>query len=193
MELIIDREEVKNTRIEDILDNFGKDDQRRIRKVTGEHYRFLLWLSKKLDNKVIYDIGTRSGASAACLSFNPTHKVTSFDIVKDHWKTYHTNPEIVKRVTFKCCDVRELTAEELKNVDIILLDIDHSGRVEKIIYDRLVNGGFKGILIMDDINVNKWGRLKKLFESITQPKFILDIAHWSGTGIVSFGPKISVK
>lgn len=193
MKLIIDREEIKKAPIESILHYFSEVDQSRLRKVTGEHYRFLLWLSLTLNNQTIYDIGTRSGASAACLSFNPTHKVTSFDIVPDHWKKYNTSPEIVKNVCFKTYNIKEMPIEELNKPDIILLDIDHTGKIEKIVYDKLLKSKFSGILIMDDINVSKWGRLKKLFDSITKPKLILDIAHWSGTGIVSFGPEIEVK
>lgn len=192
-DLIIKKEEVLKAPIEKLLPYFSEVDRLRMSKVTGEHYRFLLWLSQNVNNKIIFDVGTRSGASAACLAFNLRNKVTSFDIEDKPYEKYGTNLEVLKNITFETTCIMNVAARNLRKADIILLDIAHSGKQERVIYERLGKGErFKGIVIFDDINYNKFNRLKLFFESITRPKVILDFAHHSGTGVVNFDGKIEV-
>ena len=45
-------------------------------------YRFYAYMSTWFNNTTILDIGTRTGGSALALSYNPTNKVRSYDLVE---------------------------------------------------------------------------------------------------------------
>jgi len=66
-----------------------------------------------------------------------------------------------------------------------MFDVDHDGTFEDLFYKHLLDIKYKGIMIVDDINLN--AAMWRFWASIKQTKTeITRIGHWSGTGIVLF-------
>jgi hypothetical protein len=147
---------------------------------TGEeHYRLLGYLSTCFNNTTLYDIGTCFGGSAVALSYNPSNKIVSYDIVDRQHGISHPNIE------FRIGDcLKELT--EIIQSPFILLDTYHDGEFERVFYKALVDAEYKGILLLDDTELND--EMKSFWESIKLTKYSIKyFGHWSGTGIVFFG------
>lgn len=143
-----------------------------------EHYRLLQYLSSKIDNALIYDIGTNACRSAIALSTNRSNKVKSYDIVQIN----PVNP-IIENVEWIIGDAIE--DANLLKADVIFLDVSHDGAYENLLYDHLVKHNWKGLLILDDIHLND--AMRQFWNKITQSKIDLTyIGHWSGTGAVFF-------
>lgn len=151
-----------------------------------EHYKLLAYLSKIVDGKKVLDIGTYQGLSAAAMSLSGK-EVDTFDIVEDPSALeiiskldnvhYHLGTEYMHRF-----------AEIIKDVDLIMLDIDHRGQTEKDILKLLDDVGYDGILMMDDIHLND--AMRDVWSSVTRSKYdVSTFGHWSGTGIVLYGDK----
>ena len=66
-----------------------------------------------------------------------------------------------------------------------MIDIDHTGKNEQLMLDFLVEIGWQGFLLFDDIYFNK--EMNDLWNSIRHKKCDLTkIGHFSGTGMVLF-------
>lgn len=146
-----------------------------------QHYRLLAYISSILpDGSRVFEIGTRWGVSSVALSKNPNVSVTTCDIEDQ------SNYVKRKNVKFIQADGFDLL-EEYKDVELIFMDVDpHDGIQEEKMVKKLIDIGFKGILLLDDINLNT--NMKKFWNSIPFDKFdITQFGHYSGTGIVFFG------
>jgi len=142
-----------------------------------------------------------NGTSAIALSHNINNKVISYDIVNcinNNNKYIYTK----ENIEFKIKNVLDdLTFEFIKNIKLIVIDIDHYGNSEKEIIDKLFELKFSGIILLDDvfnhpdIIINK--AMNNLWESISYDNIIkYDItkyAHWSGTGIILMNTDITLK
>ena len=147
-----------------------------------EHYPLLAYLSTRFDGSAIFDIGTLKGYSALALSFNPTNRVISYDIA-DLKELNH--PEMLSNIDYRIGNA--LQAPELLASPLILLDTEHDGKFENQVYSFLKENGYNGLLVLDDIHLND--EMEQFWRSIDLPKDdVTDIGHWSGTGIVDFGP-----
>lgn len=152
--------------------------------VGKEHYKLLSYIVKNYLNKddLIIDIGTFIGLSALALSCNG-NRVVSYD-VKDNIpddKLTIKNIDNIEYIIGDCLDDKEL----LLKSKLIMLDIDHSGIEEEKILNMLRENNYKGIVIMDDINI--FEPMKQLWDSIKEKKYELTkYGHWSGTGIILF-------
>jgi len=154
-----------------------------------QEYRLYSYLTTFFNNITILDIGTYTGRSAIALSYNETNKVISYNIVDQIGDNNHKIYS-KKNITFKVKDVLEdLNEEFIKNVKIVMIDIDHNGFTEKIIIDRLKELNFSGLIILDDITklpdpvLNE--RMANLWNGIHDRKYdVTKYGHWSGTGIV---------
>jgi predicted O-methyltransferase YrrM len=149
----------------------------------GEHYRFLTTVAKQFTNSVIYDLGTYTGTSAVALSSEQSNLVISYDI------EYLTKPSRVKRpknVEFRIGDVFNDINNLLKS-PLIFMDIDpHDGVFEQKLYKILTENNYKGIMLLDDIHLNK--NMQQFWDSITHTKIdYTHLGHYSGTGMVIFG------
>jgi hypothetical protein len=153
-------------------------------KSEKEQYRLLVYIANLYDNITIIDAGTCQGHSCLSLSQNLKNKVITYDILKNQSLCDLDSRPNVER---KILDINKEADEVIKSAKIILLDIDpHDGKQEIIFYERLKNIGYKGYVIVDDINLNKL--MIEFWNSITHDKYdITDIAHWSGTGIINIG------
>lgn len=146
-----------------------------------EHYRLLTYLSNKIDNSILIDIGTLKGSSALALSNNKTNTVYSFNLSNE----LQLN-ELPNNVNFIIDDVMNKQYKEiLLNSKIILLDTFHDGSFEKVFYDYLKEINYQGMLLLDDIKLNQ--EMVDFWNSIEIEKGdISHIGHITGTGVVYF-------
>lgn len=146
-----------------------------------QHYRLLAYISTILpDGSRILELGTRWGVSSVALSKNINVNVTTCDIEDQSMYVKRENVKFIQADGFDLL-------EEYKDVDLIFMDVDpHDGIQEKKMIKKLSELDFKGILILDDIHLNK--EMESLWNSIPFDKFdITQFGHYSGTGIVFFG------
>lgn len=156
-----------------------------------EHYRMLaeishqLWLGSRIS-----DVGTFCGASALALSSNPNVLVTTYDIESfipndPVVATPLTRPNVVQKIMSGHADISNIA-----QCDVVLLDIDpHDGPAEMQFVNMLIEHGFRGVLVCDDIHLNDgmrafWGNIPRHLRKIDASH----LAHWSGTGMVVFDP-----
>lgn len=150
-----------------------------------DHYRLLRKISQSFKGITISDVGTNRGLSALSLS-GVGNTVKSFDVID------LVDPRLKGISDQIGCEfvLRNLLEDEtLKNYvinsDFIFLDTDHDGIFENQFYTFLVDGGFSGTLLLDDIYLNE--PMRDFWSSITQDKKdITRFGHFSGTGIVNF-------
>jgi len=147
-----------------------------------EHYKLLGYFSTKYDNSTLLDIGTFKGCSALALSFNPTNKVVSFDIVPETRQLSH-EPENVQFI------VDDILKEEYKDLilqsPLILLDTFHDGVFEHTFYYYLRDIGYKGLLLLDNTKLNE--QMRQFWDDVHQEKYDVSLfGHSTGTGLVIF-------
>ena len=146
-------------------------------------YRLYAYLSTFFHNSTILDIGTRTGGSALALSYNPTNKVISYDLIEQGAGSINRD-----NITWKIMNFMEDDTLDWDNIPIVMIDVDpHDGSQERVMMDWLRDKGWKGILIHDDIGPD-WPDIQLMWDEIPEEKFdVTEIAHMSGTGIVNFG------
>jgi predicted O-methyltransferase YrrM len=155
----------------------------------NQEYRLYSYLTTFFNNITILDIGTMNGRSAISLSHNETNKVISYDI-NNHINNTKHKIYTKKNIEFRIKDVlKDLDEEFIKNVKIVMIDIDHYETIEKIIINRLKELNFKGIIILDDITNHPEPDINicmnRLWNSIEGKKYdVTKYGHWSGTGII---------
>jgi len=142
-----------------------------------EIYRLLAYFSTKFEGSILTDIGTAYGDSALALSFNANNKINTFDIVE--------------QITLKKDNVNFIKDDPINNKDLILsspflyVDTVHDGSYEYDLYNFLVEIGYKGYVLFDDIHLN--ANITYFFNSLEIEKYDLTaIGHWTGTGMIVF-------
>ena len=153
-----------------------------------QEYRLYSYLSTFFNNTIILDIGTYNGRSAIALSHNDNNNVISYDIT-DNISNKNHQIYTKQNITFKIQNVLDdLTEVFLKNVKIIMIDIDHFETIEKLIIDKLFELKFSGIILLDDIKhpyPKEFECMQKLWNEINHKKYdITKYGHISGTGVV---------
>lgn len=151
-----------------------------------EHYRLLMYLASCLKGpEPMIDIGTYKGLSAAALGADSEQKVITYDIAN-----YIPDNDVVKKMSniefriANCCNEMDTICSS----KLLFIDIDpHDGIEDAKIFKLLVENGFKGLLVIDDIH--HFEGMRNFFDSITLQKYdVTAYGHWSGTGIVNFDP-----
>ncbi len=151
-----------------------------------EHYKLLAYLANQFDKETLLaDIGTYMGFSAVALAANG-HKVITYDVcdwIPDEGDSVKTHPNI----TYKIMDCLN-DMDTLLKTELIMLDIDpHDGIQEPEIIEALRQNNFKGMLVLDDINLNR--NMREFWENIPEKKYdVGKYGHWTSTGIVLFDP-----
>lgn len=149
-----------------------------LKKTGEEHYKFLSYLSTVTDDILILDIGTYLGHSAIALSFNSKNTVNSFDVQMVRNVNNKENINYYIDDVFKYRDL-------VLSSKIILLDTNHTGEFEQDFFNFLIDINYKGILILDDIHLNK--EMLMFWDAIKIDKLdITKIGHVTGTGLVFF-------
>jgi predicted O-methyltransferase YrrM len=158
------------------------DDGKLIEQPPGnQHYRLLAHISNSLpDGAIVFEIGTRWCVSAVALSRNPNINVVTCDIEKQFDMTLPSNVEFILGDGFE-------VLENYIHANVIFMDVDpHDGIQERKMIKKLSELNFKGILVLDDIHLNK--EMNDVWNEIDLDKFdATQIGHYSGTGIVFFG------
>lgn len=144
----------------------------------GEPYKKYMEISMAMNNQLILDIGTFKGHSAYAFAINKTNIVKTFDV--DNFVEIDL-PDNVWFYKKSCMDIDK---DLLDRADVILLDVDpHDGVQEKEFFELLLKTKFKGLLIVDDINLSK--EMREWWDSIDLNKEEVNWHH-SGTGLISF-------
>lgn len=165
------------------------------KKPGEEHYKLLSFiadtLAKHIETPVICDIGTLHGSSALALARPDKCIVTTYDILNlvptipnnQPTKTVDHVPNIKRKIMSGQLDIVNIAKSHL-----ILLDIDpHEGTEETKFVSMLEQHGFKGILIVDDINLNEG--MKAFWDGVPEKykkRDVTHLGHWTGTGIILF-------
>lgn len=183
--LIIDQNDVLKINLEHLLSLTDSSENKKYMNLpSGEHYKFLSYISRKINNALIFDIGTNYGGSALALADNKNNKVITYDIVQLN-AIIGDCPNIEIRIGNALEDSRLLKS------DIILLDTMHDGVFENEVYNFLKMHQYKGILLLDDIHLNK--AMEKFWNNIDVTKYDLTrVGHLTGTGLVDFSGMVVV-
>lgn len=166
---------------------WSKNDVQYLNMPSGkEHYKLLAYLSKVLNCKNLVEIKTGYTLGTTALSYSSDKTVHSYDIYS--WlPDNETTIEQKQNVKLYVTDYLDHVDNMIKDCDLIVIDIDHTGITEKALLDALRNKKYQGIVLLDDTNLNQ--DMKKFVESI--PEKVIDITsygHWSGTHLVVFNP-----
>jgi hypothetical protein len=162
-----------------------------------QEYRLYSYLSTLFNNCRILDIGTLDGRSAVALSHNDTNKVISYNILDQIKNDYH--PIYSKsNIEFRIKNVLDdLTPEFVSKLKIVMIDIDHFGKIESLIMNKLYKMGFSGIIILDDIHHPQPKEkllMENLWRNINLKKYdVTKYGHFSGTGIVIMNSNIDLE
>ncbi len=162
------------------------DNRRLLRGEAGvEHYKLLAWLSTQFVGATITEIGTLGGLGTIALSFNKSNKVTSYDIRGYSWGN-DTPPNAEKRIVY------DGYMDEVVKSSLIFYDAAHEGEEERKFLKDLMERNWKGVIVWDDIHLNKemrgfWAQMQlqvsEVYESITAEDWS-DLGHATGTGIM---------
>lgn len=145
-----------------------------------EHYRILSFISSLFEDKTLIDIGTNNGCSAIALSDNQNNRVITYDTVHFDETKYIDKKNISFKIKNALTDI-----ETIKDSSFILLDANQDGNTEKKLYDELVKVNYRGILFVDDINLNQ--QMKEFWSSVDKEKYDLtNKGHDTGSGIILF-------
>jgi predicted O-methyltransferase YrrM len=188
-------------------------------KIGNEHYKLLCAISSQICNGTIIDIGTHNGNSAIALGYNlyknknnilDRSMLYTFDITDLKSESFrkfmnnnciHSSLENIFDYT-----IRDKYKNVLLESELIMIDIDpHNGLLEYELYSWLFENNYKGIILFDDIflekghtanNYDATCQSMKIFWNKIPDKYKLDITHighWSGTGLVSFNNNNIIK
>ena len=162
----------------------------------GSPYHLYAFLSTLFDDSIILDVGSQYGNSALAFSYNESNHVISYEI--DPWysnETYHTKTRRdIERdnITWRDIDFRDDEDIDYEKVKIILIDIDPhghkiAGKEEELrMIEHLLDKGWSGVLIFDDIN--KGCQMQDFWNELSIPGWtkidVSELGHSSGTGIL---------
>jgi hypothetical protein len=146
------------------------------------------------DGALIFDLGTHGGGSSFALSSNRRNRVVSFDLDPSHLTNHALScsksraefSAMLPHVQYLVGDALDMAPELLLQADLVVLDTAHDGVWEDRLLRHLAQGGFKGLVLMDDIHANL--AMELLWAGIALPKWdITVVGHaLSGTGLVDF-------
>ena len=191
------KEDVTKIDLSYLVDNITREEHKKlIMSPPGkEHYKLLTYLTRRLNNAIIVELGTHNGTSSLCLCDNILNKVITFD-VRDVYSVKKQPINLTRRVG----NIFEMDPSILLKSDLIFLDTAHNGDFEKEIYLYLLNNEFKGILLLDDIFFND--EMVQFWNFINIKKYdISSIGHGGkhpsptglcGTGLVDFSNTIEI-
>ena len=161
-----------------------------------EHYKLLAYLSTLFNNELLTDLGTYRGLSSLAMSYNQKNKVFTFDIEKCTINNpLELKPDNSYNTIFMIDNILESPEryyDFIKKSRFICLDVDpHDGIKEPEFMKIITDSNFKGIILCDDIHLNKV--MNDWWNSVSLPKYdVSKYGHWSGTGIICADPNINI-
>lgn len=152
-----------------------------------EHYKLLAYLSHQINGE-ISDVGTFNGASALALSLNEQSFIYTYDIVRCIPEQEGLNTPLTRKNIKMYVASGQACIAKIAQSKMIVLDVDpHDGFQEDDILQKLIRRDYQGIVIVDDIHLNK--EMKSLWDNVPQHLKKIDVTHLghhSGTGIIIF-------
>ncbi len=148
------------------------------------YYARLAALVELLGAKQVMEFGTEEGGSALALCMAGAQVLT-----------YDLDPAPLRRSRLGLLEAEDrllplqLAAPEamlqvsLQGVDLIFVDIDHSG-VWEAAFHRKCQAEYTGIVAWDDVQLNRG--MRTFWATVTEPKVTLTW-HFSGFGLVQYG------
>lgn len=200
--MIINKKEIKTFDIQHLKQFVSSYEQHQVDSPAGqESYKLLAYIANMFNDIKICELGTRYGTSAIMLADNPRNQVDTYDIriyekdpgmenLKFYIKDMFTDENIAGLLDYKIIFV---CVTDPRNT-IICKDGDHTGLLEKKLYNFLDKNNWDGILIIGAIGPS-WPETHKLWNKLPTkyPKYdVTDIGHASGTGIVDFSRKLEI-
>jgi hypothetical protein len=182
-----------------------------------EHYALLNYISNTYgDCRHITDIGTRYVSSALALSSNLKTPVWTFDLPSSNERqaAFRGKSEsewqselraVGANITFYNVDLMQVSDDEFKKFIgtwFVMLDTHHrpyTKPFEREFFKRVLETGFKGLLLLDDINEHDemrrwWTEVQDAAAASGYRAYSLSpVGHWSGTGLVDFSGKLVVR
>ena len=179
-----------------------------------EHYALLSYLTATYgDCRHVTDIGTRYVASSLALGSNRRSPVWTFDLPKskerraafqgqseEEWQSQVKAAGV--SITFHNLNLLNVTEENFRMYMgswLVVLDTHHlpyTVPFEVQWFQRMMDIKFKGIIVLDDIHVNKEMRQwwKDLCDNADQYGYktydLTPVGHHSGTGLVDFSGRV---
>ena len=153
-------------------------------------YKLYSYLSYEMPwSSVILDIGTLFGGSALALSSNPYQEVLSYDLM--NIETHEEGALNKVNIELRVANFME-TDIDYNNVHLIVIDIDpHDGLQEPPMVEFIVNQGFEGLILLDDIHLSP--DMEQMWNNFGYEKHdATEIGHFSGTGILNIGMKFEL-
>jgi hypothetical protein len=142
-----------------LMQKWTRGEEESSRVENENQYAFYAFLSRMLGPQAeILDLGTRKGTSAfAFFSGNPHVKITTVD------NRRYNFPRLPSNIHYRVEDIEATPQSLINNADLIHLDVSHDGVTEAKFLRRLDN--FVGILVMDDVDSDKFPKLRVVWES----------------------------
>ena len=147
-------------------------------------YPLYAYFSTLFDNKVILDVGTLHGGSALAAAYNPTNHVISYEVIP------HIEYDKIKKdnVTFKLMDFRQDDTLNFDEVEMIIIDTNHTGAQEREFMKFLSEKKWVCTLLLDDIHKNS--AMRGFWCNVDDgiKMYLTGIGHTAscGTGYVEF-------
>jgi predicted O-methyltransferase YrrM len=152
-------------------------------------YKLYSYLSYLIDSPIVLDIGTLFGGSALALSTNLGSDIISYDLmsIETH------EPDALKKSNIEL-RVANFMEDDIEYglVNLIVIDVDpHDGLQEPPMVEFIVNQGFEGLILLDDIHLSP--EMEQMWNNFEYEKHdATQIGHFSGTGILNIGQKFEL-
>ena len=161
------------------------------------------------------DIGTKVVTSALALASNLKTPIWTFDLVNNQRATAFRGKtevqwqrevhEVGANITFFNLDLLTVSEDQFKRYIgdfFVFLDTAHlpySNPFEVAFFQRMLNVGFKGILLMAGIKFNP--EMKRFWKDVQNLAYehgfttydITRVGHWSGAGLIDFSGKVTIR
>jgi hypothetical protein len=154
-----------------------------------EPFRLLEKMSATMpEGCVAVCLGTGFGAVPLAIALgNPGISVATYDTVDCLAANVPTVRDLRNVVTHVVPDVRDVIPDIAKDANLVVIDIEPvDGVKQQQCVERLVEHGFQGIVVCDDIHLTKG--MRSFWAWAPGPKADLTrVGHWSGTGAIALG------
>lgn len=143
------------------------------------HYQHLMDWCRRYRPYHVLEFGTQTGASAVCMA-QGAQRVTTADVnIGEVTDRRPANMDVVKLAAPEDC-----LAFEFSSYDLVFVDIDHSGKLERELHETFQRS-YRGFVMWDDISIDQ--RMKEFWREVRVTKFEPDWHPGCGFGITFYG------